>query len=1752
MRLATVGPVIHRLTRLWLAGMALVLAALQCLGAEAFKQIRLRHGAVSTPAPPSRTAQPAAVADPPVTGLFLLQFEQRFDPAVGEQLASLGIELLQYVPDDAFVARLNSTRLGSVQSLPQVRWIGPLRPAQKVDRRVIEALRTNTAGTVPVKILVRPSNDPTPEAFVRLRLGNARVNPNPALGPIAEGTVGARQLLELARSEDVVWIEAAPRIRLFDEVSTKVVAGETSEAGSFAWVHELGFDGDGVTVAVADSGLDLGFEDLMHPDLDGRVDALFAYDGLEDASDEHSHGTHCAGIVAGNAALGQKDDDGALYGLGVAPGAHLVGQRIFDGAGNYRPPPSFEALTRDAVRSGAYVGSNSWGDESQGRYDLSAAEFDALVRDADTATPGDQEYVLEFSAGNSGPGGQTIGSPAVAKNVIATGACQNNRFTFGIYAEGQEVMADFSSRGPAEDGRIKPDLTAPGTWIASLKSQAAGEENAWSPINDNYLYQGGTSQAGPHVSGGCAIVVQWYRETRGGGTPSPALVKAILINSADDMGTAIVPTDPDDPDDPGEVVGDTAPVPNNDEGWGRMNLETLIDSERTFDFTEQSAELATGEAWEKRVVVSDGEPLKVTLAYTDVPAAPFAIPALVNDLDLEVVSPSGIRYRGNAFADGESIAETPVGDRINNVEGVHIAAPPSGEWIVRIRAVNVPKDIRRRAGRPRQDFAVVVSGQLPAPGEGVISWDRAAYRAPSSATLRLLDDGLRGQETATVRVSSTATTNIVQLVLRRTAAANTFTGGVALVTGPAGPGQLTAVNGDTLRVTYTDAQPAGTRQAEAAVDTVPPAIDGVAATAQFGRVVLQWIASEPSSARVYFGTTNAVTNVVEDFAFRTSPRLSFPPLEPGITYFFSVVVTDRAGNSATNDNGGFHFRFVAPRPATALLVYSPEQIFSELLTETPYPGIETWTSTLDALGVEYEVWDTKARGAAPTAEQLRPYRLVLWRPEELQAPPPGMVPAIASYVAGGGALFTASFDLLTRLKELNLGSFAAATLRVDSFLEDRGATRITAVRGDPVGAGADMDLDYSAFPSGFLIDLLGIVWEDGPDHLTLSTNAAPVLTQEDGRIVGLRFPRTGDDSRGRGVFLSVALESIPAESPAPNNRATVLGNALGFLLPGLRGLSTVSLSSSAFTSPGSGVVEVSDTQKPTNAVVLVALSSSSSTNPVPVECIPTPVPGVFRGRFVVAPSTTGDPTPVPGAPARVAARNGDTLEARYVDSSGRSVGTAASIDTVAPRITRVAFDPAYNEAVITWVTDKPTDALVRYGESGGDDTFLTRSAYSSEIGTTHEVMLTGLLPSRDYYFVVTSRDVAGNTVTDTNAGKLHKVTTLTPKPAPWLDDLEDGDEGWAVYNDESILIGDEEDGGGLLLSGWQYGTPVNRHGVDAHSGDFCWATNLGGEPVDFAITDLITPAISLLGGNRARLTFWHQFDFSTPDDGGDDEFGDLTIEVAQVAVTADNGATWRPLYANQVESTGGWVQESIDLTPFLGKVVRFRFNYQMFAFTPTDRLGWLIDDVGVELQTVAETGLVVSNNLAQARFVVTSGTNSWVGEGSVWKTNLPRGDYSVAWAPIRFYVAPAPRTFSIGSSTNLTTLAGVYRFPDANGNGLSDTWETRYFGGPLPNAGTGDADNDGATDRMEFLSGTDPTNRVSALVLGRPKELPNRTVELTWPTTEGREYRLEVSTDLVEWIPISTTARGDGEEMSVTLPALDPRLTYLFRVWVRP
>ena len=624
------------------------------------KSIHLRNELIDTGSGTNRALMAATVQSKTATsGLFLVQFSGPLEPAARAELRAAGVELIKYVPDDAFIAKFNHASPAGIAAKSFVTWVGAYRPEHKIHPRLAAAIQSAaiTNQNVSVNVMLSASATSTEIAAVRSLLVTVAHESHLRQGTFLRAELPPKNLDALAQSSAVLWIENAPKRKLVDEAASKLVGGDDGRVATPTLTEQWGFTGTNIVVCVADTGLDSGNTNTMHPDMRGRVTGFLFYGtNIFDGSDGYGHGTHCAGIVAGNAATGETDpDSGQFYGLGVASGASLFVERIFDDNANEASPfPSDETLTHDAVRHGAKIGSNSWGNDVQGDYDTDSAQFDELVRDADAGTAGDQPYILEFSAGNAGPDTETIGSPATGKNVIATGASENVAgtlaMTYGLYADGPDTMCDFSSRGPCADGRIKPDLVAPGSWIASAASQAAPNEAAiaWTAIDNYYVYMGGTSMSGPHAAGAAAVFVQFYKSTHTNAVPSPALVKAALINSADELD---------------ESNGGPGPVPNNDEGWGRINLENIVTTNvnslpRYYQYLDQTVLLTNSQVYSQHIFVQGAdEPLKITLAYTDVPGFPGAIPALVNDLDLEVVGPDGTLYRGNQFGAGRIRAE---------------------------------------------------------------------------------------------------------------------------------------------------------------------------------------------------------------------------------------------------------------------------------------------------------------------------------------------------------------------------------------------------------------------------------------------------------------------------------------------------------------------------------------------------------------------------------------------------------------------------------------------------------------------------------------------------------------------------------------------------------------------------------------------------------------------------------------------------------------------------------------------------------------------------------------------------------------------------------------------------------------------------------------------------------------------------------------------------------------------------------------
>lgn len=605
----------------------------------------------------------------------------------------------QYVPENTYLTWLDDGAVERVRALAAVTDVRPVEAGEKVDAELLAA----GDDVVPVSALVygpevdsaRDQLDAVSDVAQVLPFGRRE-------SLLAELLVVARaaDLGAIASVREVLHVGPAV-LGLFpeDEGTAQIVASNLDAdraapvPGYEVWLDKIGLSGEGVTVSIVDTGVD-----EKHPDLAGRVVKNVDYTTTGEEEDSFGHGTHVGGIVgAGAVALrdsgGVKDDDGFLYGLGVAPAVELLDQNAIGTTVLEWPPPyGFARLTQDGLVAGAVGWNASWttGEGTGAGYLATAATLDALVRDGNPETPEAEPFSMVFSAGNSGPDLQTLTAPKEAKNIISVASTRSQR------SGDIDEVSSFSSRGPARDGRLLPTVSAPGQTVVSTRSLPASAVCNQPPTDGNslglYGLCSGTSMAAPHVTGAVALITEWWRD-RTGSDPSPAMVKALLVNTATDM-----------------VFGD---IPNPHEGWGRVNLGSLFNPSIERLFVDQSVILT--EPGDSRVFKIKPEdprkPLKVTLVWSDVPGTPQAdktLPALVNDLDLEVRG-RGLTYHGNNFSGGASVPDGSP-DRLNNVESVYLFEPGRATHRITVRAVNLPGDgVPNFGDTTDQDFALVIS-----------------------------------------------------------------------------------------------------------------------------------------------------------------------------------------------------------------------------------------------------------------------------------------------------------------------------------------------------------------------------------------------------------------------------------------------------------------------------------------------------------------------------------------------------------------------------------------------------------------------------------------------------------------------------------------------------------------------------------------------------------------------------------------------------------------------------------------------------------------------------------------------------------------------------------------------------------------------------------------------------------------------------------------------------------------------------------
>lgn len=636
--------------------------------------------------------------------LRLVQFERSPNQRDRDALLVAGLRPLQYYPRNAWLAWGDGVAAQRAAYLPGVRWQGELPPAWKRSPEL-----DRFAGAVDQLHLLVYDDGRLPLLLAEIAaLGgelsaNAPAQPDRALRSLYL-RIDAARLPALQQWPSVLWLEyQSPRAGLDDEVASQIVAGRYDSEGYplapgyLGFLDSLGLDGTGVRFAITDTGID-----YAHPELAPRIVAGHDYPGCESApanpGDDRSsggHGTHIAGIIAGAGLVpGAVDEQGYHHGIGIAPAIELVTLNPICGApgGSWPPQGGWQALSQRALLLGAIGSNNSWhSNELLGLgYGASARTHDFIVRDGDFDSAAREPYVLVFSAGNGGPQAGTISAPKEAKNPIVVGNSLSARPAPRI-----EEINGSSARGPALDGRILPTLVAPGTLVASTRRIGGASycADALAPAGPNadYALCSGTSMAAPQVSGVVALLVQDWRAAHAGATPSPAMLKALLVDGAVDVAGA-------------------PPVPNNDEGWGRVHLQRSLGAGLSRVTLDQQQVLdEDGDDFVAQWPVADAaQPLRVTLVWSDAPGAPGANPALVNDLDL-VVEADGTEYRGNVRGGGWS---QPGGeaDTLNNLEQV-LLPPGSADLVeVRVRASALPGDgVPGSGDETDQDFALVCS-----------------------------------------------------------------------------------------------------------------------------------------------------------------------------------------------------------------------------------------------------------------------------------------------------------------------------------------------------------------------------------------------------------------------------------------------------------------------------------------------------------------------------------------------------------------------------------------------------------------------------------------------------------------------------------------------------------------------------------------------------------------------------------------------------------------------------------------------------------------------------------------------------------------------------------------------------------------------------------------------------------------------------------------------------------------------------------
>ncbi|MGE3181224.1 MAG: S8 family serine peptidase [Phycisphaerae bacterium] len=604
---------------------------------------------------------------------LIVQFQRPVHETCKRACAAVGIQLLEPLSGDSWVAALTpDADLKAVAESTGVTNVEAFVLPWKLDPMLL-------AGDVPLWAKVREENGQavigayvlfhqdidldTTGVAVATQLGvDIRDEIRSLNGFVVEGTIPVLQAL--AQRDEVKYLEKA--LPQFSETNAE---NRTLTQAAIAQAAPYNLDGTGVSVMVYDGGS----VRATHVDFGGRLT-------VRDNSPLSGHATHVAGTIGGNGVASSGVE------RGMAPNVTLESYGFqWSGTGVffYTNPGDIEADYSDAIHNhgvtiannsiGANVSINGFDCAIMGDYGVAASLIDAIVR----GSLG-QPFRAVFANGNE----RQSPNCGILYYTTAPPATGKNHITIGNVNANDDSINSSSSWGPTDDGRLKPDLVAPGCEIGG----DGGVRSTSSSSNTAYTTMCGTSMAAPTFTGNAALLIQDYRAQFVGPDPRNSTLKILFAHSAVDL---------------------ESPGPDYKTGYGSIRVANAIDLMREANFMEH--QITQDDVLAFATDVEQGAAtLKVTLAWDDAPAVPNVLVALVNDLDLRLIDPlGGVHYPWTLDpANPAAGAVRTQPDHLNNIEQVVVDNPMEGAWRIEIVGTAIPVG--------PQPFSIVADGAFDA------------------------------------------------------------------------------------------------------------------------------------------------------------------------------------------------------------------------------------------------------------------------------------------------------------------------------------------------------------------------------------------------------------------------------------------------------------------------------------------------------------------------------------------------------------------------------------------------------------------------------------------------------------------------------------------------------------------------------------------------------------------------------------------------------------------------------------------------------------------------------------------------------------------------------------------------------------------------------------------------------------------------------------------------------------------------------